>query len=86
MQTSGVLLKAVETEIKATAEVLKKYSKNCDNIAVTRVREIAEALQIDSGLAESRSKEKKECLDMMQRTKFMKCHKKTSLQQICFCR
>ena len=58
-ETPGVLLKVVETEIKATEEVLKKYRINGYNSAVTCERKIAEALQIDSWFAESRPTEKR---------------------------
>ena len=50
MQTFGVSLEVVETEIKATEKVLKKYCNNGYNSAVTSVREIDETLYIDSGL------------------------------------
>ena len=41
MQTSGALLEAVEIEIKATEEVLKKYRNNGYMSAVTCTREMA---------------------------------------------
>ena len=84
MQTSSVSLEVVETEIKATVEVLKKYRNNGYNNTVPCAREIAEALQINCGFAESRPRKKEECLNRKQRTRVVKCHKKTNLQQI-FC-
>ena len=48
-----------ETDIKATQKVLKKYCNKGCNGAVTCAREIAEALQIDSGFAENRPGKKK---------------------------
>ena len=47
MQTSGVSLEVVETEIEVTEEVLKKYCNNGYNSAVSCAREMDEALQID---------------------------------------
>ena len=55
MQTSAVPLEVVETEIKATEEVLKKYRNNDCISAATCAPEIAENLQIDCGIAESRA-------------------------------
>ena len=45
MQTFVVSSEVVETKIKATEEVLKKYRNNGYNSAVTCAREIAEALR-----------------------------------------
>ena len=54
MKSYGVSLEVVKTEIKTTEEMSKKYSNNGYNKACAL--EIAQALQIDSGLAESRSR------------------------------
>ena len=54
MQNCRVLLKVIKTKTKATEEVLKKYHHNGYNSA----REIAKALLIDIGFAESRTRKK----------------------------
>ena len=84
MQVSGALLEVIETVIKATKGVLKKYRSNIYNSAVTYGREIVEALQTDSELAENRPTKKEECLNINQRTKVVKCHKETNFKQT-FC-
>ena len=58
-QTSGFLLEVVETEIKATQKVLKKYRGDDYNSAATCAPEIAEAMQIDFGFVKSRPIKKK---------------------------
>ena len=58
MQTAGVLLEVVETEIKVAKEVIKKYRSNGYMSAVTCTREMP--LQIDSWFAESRPERKGE--------------------------
>ena len=78
-ESLGVSLEVVETEIKATEELLKKYRNNGYDSALTCVREMP--LQIDSWFAESRPRKRK----MKQRTKVVKCHKKANLKQISFC-
>ena len=52
MQNSGVSLEVIETEIKATRKVLKKYRNNGYNSAVACTRQML--LQISSWFAESR--------------------------------
>ena len=59
MQSSSVSLEVVETEIKATEEVLKKYRNNGYNNTVPCAREATEALQINSGFVESRTRKKR---------------------------
>ena len=51
---------------------------------MTCAREIAEALQIDSGFAESRPRKKEEYLNMKQRTKVVERHKKTIQSKFLF--
>ena len=68
-----------ETDIKATQKVLEKYRNNgCDG-AMTCTSEIAEALQIDNGFAQSRPRKKRrvydyeaenECCEMSQENQF----------------
>ena len=58
MQTFGVSLEVVKTEIEVTEEVLKKYCNNGYNSAVSCARKMPEALLISSGFTESRHRKK----------------------------
>ena len=84
MQTSGVSLEVVDTEIKATEKVIKKYRNNGCNSAVSCVGEIVRLCTLIVGFRKA-DPQKKEYLNMKQRTRVMKCHKKTYLQQMSFC-
>ena len=56
MQNSGVSLEVIETEIKATRKVLKKYRNNGYNSAVVCTRQML--LQISSWVCRKQTQKK----------------------------
>ena len=63
MQTCGISIDVVKTEIHATQSFLKNYRQSGYSSAVTSAREIAEDLGVESVFVQKRKRKKKRIFD-----------------------